>query len=112
MNVTEQDLIFACGCSLAAKLAYGYSRRLVAGEDVCPEHGSPVPGWASRRARERDRIDRHPAVESEAEIVDPVTVQQLATAGLAVIEAVSDYINPDLDKALNELDALVQRVLP
>jgi hypothetical protein len=72
MIITGNDIIFDCGCSLHAKIAYGYSRRQVNGEDVCPEHGEPVPGWRSRRDRERDRINRHPAVESEAETDSPV----------------------------------------
>lgn len=40
-------MTFACGCTLAAKLAYGYTPRREHGEQVCPEHGSPAKGARS-----------------------------------------------------------------
>lgn len=61
-------VIFACGCTLAQKLDYGYTRRVVAGEDRCPEHDEPVQNWRSLRDRDRDRVGRHPVPDEP----DPV----------------------------------------
>ena len=43
-------MLFMCGCTLAKKLAYGYTPVFVGGRQVCPEHYEPERGYLTAEA--------------------------------------------------------------